>query len=133
MTLPFPVLLVAHQGFGEGLLSAVEAILGEVPSIDLMTNHGLSPEVLGEKLDHWLDSHPGPSLILTDLGFGSCCQTARKITHGREQVGVVAGVNLPLLLAAIRSREHGDLEAFLRHLSERGRGGVLTYLNGEEI
>jgi mannose/fructose-specific phosphotransferase system component IIA len=131
MTLPFPTLLVAHRGFGEGLLAAAEAILGERPAVDLVSNEGLSPEALGRAIDGWLEGHPGPAVILVDLGFGSCCQTARRVTRHRETVAVVAGINLPALLAAVRSREHADLPAFLRHLEERGRGGFEVFLGGE--
>ena len=41
--------------------------------------------------------------------------------------------NLPALLAAVRSREHADLPAFLRHLEERGRGGFELYLGGSPV
>ena len=133
MTPPFPTLLVAHRGFGEGILASAEAILGERPDIELLSNEGLSPEVLGEKIDLWLKAHSGPAIILTDLGFGSCCQTARRVTRDRESVAVVAGVNLPVVLAALRSREHGDFRSFLDHIEERGHGGLELYLAGTRL
>lgn len=130
---PFPTLLVSHRGFGEGLLAAAEAILGASPAVDHMSNDGLSPEALGQAIDRWLAGHPGPAVILTDLGFGSCCQAARRVARDRDDVAVVAGINLPVLLAAVRSREHTGLAAFLRHLDERGRGGFEMYLSGRRI
>lgn len=133
MTPPFPTLLVSHRGFGEGLLAAAEAILGAPPPVDHLSNEGLSPEALGKAIDAWLEKHPGPAVILTDLGFGSCCQTARRACRERKDVAVVAGINLPALLAAVRSREHADLPAFLRHLEERGRGGFELYLGGSPV
>jgi mannose/fructose-specific phosphotransferase system component IIA len=133
MTPPFPTLLVSHRGFGEGLLAAAEAILGERPAVDHLSNEGLSPDALGAAIDAWVAGHPGPAVILVDLGFGSCCQTARRVTRDRDTVAVVAGVNLPALLAAVRSRELADLPAFLRHIEERGRGGFELYLGGARI
>ena len=133
MTLFCPMLLVAHRGLGEGLLLAAESILGDRPSIDHLTNDGLSPEDLGRRIDAWLDDHPGPALILTDLGFGSCCQTARRVTRDNKNVGILAGISLPVLLAAVRSRDLADLGSFMNHLAQRGRDSVELYLGGERV
>ncbi len=127
---PYPVLLVAHRGFAEGLLSAAEAVLGRAPETDHLSNDGLGPAELDARIGEWLAAHPGPALILADLGFGSCCQAARRVSRGRDDVGVIAGVNLPVLLAAFRSREHEDFSRFMRHLAERGRGSLEVYLGG---
>ena len=133
MNLPFPMLLIAHRGLGEGLLTAAETILGERPPIDLLSNEGLSPEELGQQIDTWLKRNPGPALILTDLGFGSCCQTARRVTRNNGEVGILAGINLPVLLAAARSRELEDLESLMNHLADRAAGSVEQYLGGDRV
>ena len=133
MRLPCPMLLVAHRGLGEGLLTAAESILGECPPIDHLTNDGLSPDELGKRIDAWLEENPAPALILTDLGFGSCCQTARRVTRDNGQVGILAGVNLPVLLAAARSRELEDLRTLMNHLAERAVGSVERYLGGNRV
>ena len=125
-----PALLVTHRGYGKGLLEAARAILGASPEIDVLENDGLSPDALGAAVDAWLSAHPGPALILTDLGFGSCCQTARLASRSRPEVGVVAGVNLPVLLALLRSREHGDASTLLDHLVERGRDSIQVFRGG---
>lgn len=127
------VLLVAHSGFGEGMLAAAASILGERPAVDHISNQGLTPEALGAAIDGWLEEHPGPALILADVGFGSCCTAARLVSRGREEVGIVAGVNLPIFLAALRSREQPDLASLMRHLQERGRGSVEVFLGGDPL
>jgi mannose/fructose-specific phosphotransferase system component IIA len=129
----YPILLVAHRGLGDGLLTAAETILGRRPEVDQLTNEGLSPEALGEAIDRWLVEHSGPALILTDLGFGSCCQTARRVSRDRKDVGILAGVNLPVLLAAVRSSAQEDLPSFLRHLFARGQGSLEMYLGGDRL
>jgi mannose/fructose-specific phosphotransferase system component IIA len=127
------MLLIAHRGLGEGLLTAAESILGERPPIDHLTNDGLSPDELGKRIDSWLEQNPGPALILTDLGFGSCCQTARRVTRDNGEVGILAGVNLPVLLAAARSRELENLSTLMKHLAERAMGSVEQYLGGDRV
>lgn len=133
MSLSCPILLIAHRGLGEGLLTAAESILGERPPIDHLSNDSLSPDELGRRIDAWLEQNPGPALILTDLGFGSCCQAARRVTRDNSQVGIIAGVNLPVLLAAARSRELENLETLMHHLAERAVGSVEQYLGGNRV
>jgi mannose/fructose-specific phosphotransferase system component IIA len=133
MTLPYPVLLVAHRGLAEGLLAAAEAILGERLPVDHLSNEGKSPRELGKEIDAWLAAHPGPVLILADLGFGSCCQTARLVSRDRDEVAVLAGVNLPIVLAVVRSRAALDFPSYVRHLVDRGRESVEPYLAGNPL
>jgi mannose/fructose-specific phosphotransferase system component IIA len=133
MTPPVPTLLVTHRGYGEGLLVAATAILGERPDIDHLTNEGLSPEALQDSIGRWLDAHGTPALVLTDLVFGSCGHASRLATRGRAGVGVMAGVNLPLLLALLRSREHQDLRALLLHLRQRAEESVQGFVGGDPL
>jgi PTS system N-acetylgalactosamine-specific IIA component len=118
------VLLVTHPGLGEGLLQAAEAILKEPPRVTLLSNRDLTPDELEAEMRRWLAERRGIRLILTDLPFGSCCQAAKLVAKGDPEVGIVAGVNLPVLLAALRSREHASLPELLRHLAQRGAGAV---------
>jgi mannose/fructose-specific phosphotransferase system component IIA len=55
------------------------------------------------------------------------------VSRGRDEVGIVAGVNLPIFLAALRSREQPDLSSLMRHLQERGRGSVEVFLGGDPL
>jgi len=121
------LLLLTHPGLGEGLLEAAETILGERPPVDLLTNRGLKGNDLDHRLAEWLEAAPGPALILTDLGFGSCCSAARRAAEGNPDIRILAGVNLPVLLAALRSRDHKDLDALITHLAARGAEGVESF------
>lgn len=127
---PVPALLVTHAGLGEGLLAAAETILGLRPDVTVLTNQGLSSTELERRIDAWLAEHDGPAVILTDLDSGSCCQAACRSARDRDDVVVLAGVNLPVLLASVRSRPQEDVLSFARHLAERGRAGVGLYLRG---
>ncbi len=130
---PLPILLVTHPGYAEGLLDAARAILGTRPDVEIFSNHDISPRDQEILIERWLNAHPGPALILTDLGFGSCTTAARRVGRDRTDVGIVAGANLPLFLAALRSRPHEDLAAFLEHLVSRARTGVEAYLGDRRL
>jgi mannose/fructose-specific phosphotransferase system component IIA len=121
------VLLVAHPGLGEGLLEAAAGILGAPPPVDLLSNAGLSGEELGRRVEAWLRAHPGPALVLADFAPGSCGQAARRAARGHAQAAVVTGVNLPLLLAALRPAPGRTLPELLDHLAARGREAVQVF------
>ena len=130
---PVPTLLVTHRGYGEGLLAAAAAILGSPPEIDHLTNDGLSPDTLCEAIERWLDAHGPDSLVLTDLAFGSCGQSARLAARDRPEMMMVAGVSLPMILALLRAREHADAEAFLRHLRGRSQESIQAFIGGHAL
>ena len=130
MKAPVPVLLVMHAELAGGLMKAAASILGSVEGVDHLSNKGMSLHDLEEHLQAWIDEHPGPVLILTDIGFGSCCQAARRVSRDDERVGIVAGVNLPTLLAVLRSRDLDDLRTTVRHVAERARESVEAYIGG---
>ena len=132
MNPPLRLLLLAHAGLGEGLLDAAATILGEHPPVELVTNRDRTPAEVEAEVRAWLAREPGPALLLTDLSFGSLCQTARRVAEDRRDVGIVSGVNLPVLLAALRSRDLPDLPAVVRHLAERGADSVETFGCGND-
>jgi len=101
--------------------------------VEVFSNHEISPQEQETLIQRWLGVHPGPALILTDLGFGSCTTAARRVLRDRPDVGIVAGANLPLFLASLRSRSHEDLGAFLEHLADRGRVGIEAYLGDRRL
>ena len=133
MTPPYPTLLVTHRGYGEGLLAATEAILGVRPEIDQLSNEGMSPDALLGAIEAWLDAHASPAIVLSDLAFGSCTQSSRLAARNRPDTVVVTGVSLPMILALLRSRDHGDLRSTLQHLRLRTHESVCVFVGGQPL
>lgn len=127
---PVPILLITHPGLAEGFRRAAEAVVGDLQGLEILTNEGLSPEVLCERVAAWLDAHPGPALILSDLGFGSCCASARRVAAARDDVAVLSGVNAPMLFAALRPRAFAEFDAYVEHVAARGREGIDVFRAG---
>jgi len=127
---PVPVLLFTHAGLGNGILEAARSILGEIEGVDVLVGGCGAVEETEDRFAAWLEDHQGPVLVLTDLGFGSCCQSARRVSRGRENVGVIAGINLPAFLAVFRTGPHEDFPALMAHLAERARQSVEVYRGG---
>lgn len=88
--------LVGHGKLAEGLLDAVGEITGSREGLQSLDNTGLTPESLEQRIAKLAEG--GPCVVFVDLPSGSCAFAARRLRARQEQVAVVCGVNLPLLL-----------------------------------
>jgi mannose PTS system EIIA component len=116
--------VVAHGDLARGLLSAVYRITGEDQVLVAVSNEGLSPEAIRERLDQVLGE--GPAVVFTDLREGSCGMVGRKVCLGRENRALITGVNLPMLLDFVTQRQL-PLDQLARRLADRGRDAVTVF------
>jgi PTS system N-acetylgalactosamine-specific IIA component len=99
------LLVTGHGHFATGLNSSLELIAGAQPNValvDFEADHSI--EVLKENLTKALDSlkeYDGV-LVLSDLPGGSPFKTAVELKFERpdQAIEVIAGTNLPLLIAS---------------------------------
>jgi mannose/fructose-specific phosphotransferase system component IIA len=105
-------IVVAHGNLAAGLVSAVQAITGRGGDLIPLSNEGLGPPQVTERIADALD-RSGASVVFTDLPAGSCTLAARRLQKERAQLTVVIGVNLPMLLEFVLRDAHGgdDIEA----------------------
>lgn len=116
------ILLITHGAFGEALVQNACHVLGHRPA--QLVQLGLAPQddpaslvPLAEALRQAVDSGDGV-LVLTDIFGASPANLAvRLLVPG--QVEALAGLNLPMLLRAINSREQG-----FSYLIGRAAGGA---------
>ena len=99
------LLVTGHGHFATGLNSSLELIAGAQPNValvDFEADHSI--EVLKDNLTKALDSlkeYDGV-LVLSDLPGGSPFKTAVELKYERQEqaIEVIAGTNLPLLIAS---------------------------------
>ena len=99
------LLVTGHGHFATGLNSSLELIAGAQPNVafvDFEADHSI--EVLKDNLTKALDSlkeYDGV-LVLSDLPGGSPFKTAVELKYERQDqaIEVIAGTNLPLLIAS---------------------------------
>jgi mannose/fructose-specific phosphotransferase system component IIA len=117
--------VVAHAALAEGLLSAVRRITGvDEGVLTALSNEGLGPEGIRERLDQILEG--GPGIVFADLREGSCGMVARKACLGRGDRVLVTGVNLPMLLEFVMQREQ-SLDRLVQTLAERGQSAITVF------
>jgi mannose/fructose-specific phosphotransferase system component IIA len=122
MSRPVRGLVLAHSSLAFGLAAAVRQISGaDEEALEAVSNDGQGPDGMVEAIEKRVGDQP--TIIFTDLTSGSCAFAARKFARARPEIGIVCGVNLPILIDFVFHREM-PLGELVARLVEKGRGGI---------
>lgn len=102
------IILVSHGSYSNGLLESVQMILGKQTELDA---YGLFPEesptVLTQKLEKEIQEIGADDILfMTDLFHGSPFNCVVSLMKDYK-LHHITGINLPLLIEAIMSRNNG--------------------------
>ena len=107
--------VLTHAGVSDSLVHAVHAITGIDDALIAVSNVGMGRDRLCEVLnDLTFDS---PTVVFVDLPGGSCLHAVIAATRERQDVALVTGVNLPMLLDFVFNRDKTASEAAERAIS----------------
>jgi mannose/fructose/sorbose-specific phosphotransferase system IIA component len=123
------IIIVSHGTLCEALIKTSSLILGKqenLIAVPLTPSEGL--EDLKEKMRAALETLASKEgvLILADMFGGSAANVSTGFLQ-THKVGVVSGVNLPMLLESILSRaSFQDARKFAKHITEKSRGSIIN-------
>ena len=122
------IVVVSHGLLSEHLVSAASLILGETKNIKAVTFMAReSLEDLRKKTtDAANDFTDDGCIIFTDIMGGSATNVSIEIMKSRNDVYVVTGVNLPMLIEAINSRENTSLKDLANQVSNSGVRSIIN-------
>jgi PTS system N-acetylgalactosamine-specific IIA component len=115
-------LVAGHGDFAVGLVSAVQQITGRGGMFRTISARDLSGSDL-EKLIRATIEEIDAHVVFTDLQAGSCTIAARRVLRDRQDVLLVGGANLPMLLDFVFADDLPPMEA-ARHALDRGRAAI---------
>jgi PTS system mannose-specific IIA component len=121
------ILIVTHANLGAALIDTLEFILGTKQeklgaiSIDIKQD----PESLRNKIKRGIKDVycENGVIILTDMFGGTPSNLAYAFLE-EGKVEVISGVNLPILLKAVTSREKMEIKALTAALIEHGKKSI---------
>lgn len=121
------IVLVSHGPFSRGLLESVQMVLGEQDNLSaycLMPEE--TPAALSERLEAELREAGGDDILfLTDLYHGSPFNVVVSLMRDYK-FHHITGINLPLLIDAIMSRNGGlSTTEICSRLVEQAPGTIL--------
>lgn len=122
------IILVTHVDYGSALLRAAEFILGPVQdSACIQVDSSLEVEEtivrLQEAVDRLSSGHG--VLVLTDMFGGTPTNLSLSLLGSRDDVEVLTGVNLPMLLKVLGSRKMA-LSELAEAAEQAGREGIVA-------
>lgn len=121
------IVIVTHRRLGEALIDAAEFIIGEKPqettwvSIDLNESADVLRKKIAEGIKQ-VEKKEGV-LILTDM-FGGTPSNLSYSFLEEGQVEVISGVNLPILIKALNTRNDMDLGELATCLEAFGKKSI---------
>lgn len=126
MSEPVHGIVLAHADLAAALVRAVEKISGVRDALVPISNEGLRPEELRDRLER--ETADRASIIFADLASGSCAFASRIVARRCGHVAVVTGASLPMLLDFVFHREM-PLGELTERLLEKGRAGMHAHLS----
>lgn len=120
-----PVIVVSHGGIARELAAMSRIIVGEHDALDTLEIASASTiDSIKEQISQKVSAYErapefGGALILTDMLGGSSCNVCVPLVAGHK-VAIVSGVNLYMLLSALKNRESLALDELKKRVIADG-------------
>lgn len=130
------IIVCTHSSLAKGLLESVEMIAGKQSDfhvISLQEGDDLSTlsEVVKQTSEYYTKNNI-EFVVLVDL-FGATPFNASAIAFAKQNVNIITGVNLPILLELVTTREHcEDCRTLLENVIFTGKESI-KIMNMEEM
>lgn len=120
-------IVISHAYMAQGVVSSIKMIAGEQIQIDYICGYVDGNENLELKVREKLDSldRNQETIIFTDLFGGSANNAVLRVAGKRNNVHIIAGMNLALILGILFSPEEGDIEKIIRDGIEEAQNGIV--------
>ena len=125
--MPLAIIITGHGQFASGIHSALTLISGTSPDVHAVNfEEGDTPDALGEKLAKILKIYENDGVVIfTDIIGGAPFRQAALLASSRENIDVVYGTTLHMLVEAILEKDDYDAaRALVAHLLENAREGI---------
>ncbi|MFQ5600747.1 MAG: PTS sugar transporter subunit IIA [Candidatus Krumholzibacteriia bacterium] len=117
--------IVTHAGLATALRDATARVAGDVARLETISNEGLSPQEVGARVRDTVDSMgAGGCIVFVDFRGGSCATSCVGALREHQNVRVLTGVNLPMLIDFVLRRGDHDIDSMVDRLVRRGRDAV---------
>ncbi len=123
------IIVLSHEKFAEELVNTAFSIVGTkhmVEGISVMSELNLSS--LCDKIKQkMVDMKVEYMILLTDMLGGTPCNVSLMLCQSLNNIFVVSGVNLYMLITAITAREQiDDINKYVEKVISSGRNSIIN-------
>ena len=126
------ILLLTHGDFCKGIKNSLDVIISDSSMVDtLSVSVSDSPDEIKERIQNYIDSvsEDIPVFIITDIPAGSTTTNAANCVPYRNNIHLITGLNLGMLLAiALQPLEEGNVKENIHSLLEDAKE-TIVYVN----
>lgn len=123
------IIVTGHGKFASGIGSGIELIAGPQKKFKLIDFvAGMSSESLHQLFIEAMDelNMDDGIIFLTDLAGGTPFNQASMIKANNKNIGVIAGVNSPLIIEGLFNRDT-TVEQFINNSMQNGKTGIVNF------
>lgn len=121
------VVIATHGYLAKGLKDSIEFILGKqekLMAVPAYTDDCLDPK---SKFKQVIAEFQNEDIVFaTDVFGGSVNNDLQQLCHGRNNLHLVTGVNMPMLLQLMMSLNGGSTETAIEESVEAGKKGIVN-------
>jgi PTS system mannose-specific IIA component/PTS system mannose-specific IIB component len=118
-------IVVTHGKLAEELIETAKGVYGDFSGCVAVTNHGKSPQALLEEIKALIDAQKeSRHVVFVDFLGGSCGHVCMELRVERNDIPVITGVNLPMLLAFLNKRDAVSFEGLPGEIIGRGHHSI---------
>ncbi|MGV8980458.1 PTS sugar transporter subunit IIA [Clostridium sp.] len=124
------IILATHGKFSKELLKSSEMIFGKQENIECVTfEPGESADDLVKKYENEIEKLDVKSglIFMVDLFGGSPFNAASRVAINNENIDIVSGVNLPMLLEVFNARDDKTLDEVVKIAVETGQYAIKSF------
>lgn len=121
------IILTGHGSFPMGMLESAKLIAGEVKNIEAIP-FDKDLEKFKNTMDNAIEKLDTGSGVIcfTDLPGGTTFNVCSKISLDRDNVSVIGGINLPMILSSLYLREL-ELNQFIDKILLNGKNNIKAF------
>jgi mannose/fructose-specific phosphotransferase system component IIA len=118
-------IIIGHGTFADAMIATAEKIVGKQSDIEIVTNEGISCETLSQQIAQLLTEEDVDTIVFLDLPGGSCTISCYTIMKDHQDLNVISGVNLPMLLEFFMLREKHTARELIPILIKKGKDNII--------
>ncbi|MGQ9664953.1 MAG: PTS sugar transporter subunit IIA [bacterium] len=123
-------IIIGHGDFAASMLKTVEKILGKQEMVEVFSNEKLSCEALVEILRNALAADEQEKIVFVDLPGGSCAISCSNLLKSHNELKILCGVNLPMLIEFFLLREKYKADELVPILLKKGKDNITVLGEG---
>lgn len=120
-------IIFAHSDLPKAYEKALKSIFGKISNFAFLSNTGLSAIEMKRKLLKKIAKIKNKQIVVfVDTIGGSCWQACLPLKRRFENIAVLSGFNLPVLLKFLQYRDKTDFPSLLSLLTKAGKEAIKT-------